>query len=197
MTPSSQTPRELLNKFYKENNFGDDGGNSIPYVKIELTKNVSFYFPNFDQRRRAVLKHDIHHILTGYPTTMAGESEISAWELGSGCKKYWAAFFIDMSGMMLGLWFNLPNVFKAFARGRRTKNLYSDLMSDDEVLGTKISELQKILLLNNDNKPHKSTITDFTVFIFYIMFGGIYSLLSFILLPFIIGYSLYVMLKKL
>ena len=73
-----QTPRELLDQFYTDNNFGDDGGQASSSVKIEITPKFAFYFPNFDARRKAVLKHDIHHLLTGYETSLSGESEISA-----------------------------------------------------------------------------------------------------------------------
>ena len=73
-----QTPREILSKFYADNRLEQDGGNSSSSVKIDLTPKFYFYFPNFDARRKAVVKHDIHHLLTGYETTVAGESEISA-----------------------------------------------------------------------------------------------------------------------
>jgi hypothetical protein len=43
----NKTPREILEQFYKDNNLGSDGGQSSSSVKIELTKNFHFYFPNF------------------------------------------------------------------------------------------------------------------------------------------------------
>ena len=77
------TPREILSKFYADNHLAQDGGQSSSFVKIELTSKFYFYFPNFNARRRAVVKHDIHHLLTAYETSVWGESEISAWEIAS------------------------------------------------------------------------------------------------------------------
>ncbi|RTY94987.1 hypothetical protein [Flavobacterium sp. GT3R68] len=101
---------------------------------MELTPNFHFYFPSFNARRKAVIEHDIHHLLTGYETTISGESQISAWEIAAGCKRYWAAFLIDTSGLMLGIATNFSTVLSAFARGRQTKNLYHDTFSTDEAL---------------------------------------------------------------
>ena len=44
---------------------------------------ITLPFPNTAGRRRWVDQHDIHHILTGYPTSWSGESKLSALELGS------------------------------------------------------------------------------------------------------------------
>ena len=94
---NNTTPGEILTKFYTGNNLEPDGGQKSSRVKIELAAGFHFYIPNFNARRKALLKHDIHHLHTEYSTTLSGESEISAWEIASGCKKYWAAFFIDTS----------------------------------------------------------------------------------------------------
>ena len=72
----SQTPRQLLPLFYKQYNLSNDGGQASFYVKIEFTKKIFIYFPNFEARRKAVFKHDIHHIATGYTSTFTGETEI-------------------------------------------------------------------------------------------------------------------------
>ena len=79
-----KTPRKLLPEFYKENNLGMEGGNNSASVRIEITKYFVLYFPNFSARKNAVLKHDIHHLITNYPSTFRGETEISAWEIASG-----------------------------------------------------------------------------------------------------------------
>lgn len=187
-----QTPREVLSKFYADNNLDQDGGQSSAHVKIELTPKFHFYFPNFNARRKAVIKHDIHHLLTGYETTVSGESEISAWEIASGCKNYWAAFIIDTSGTLLGIPFNLKGVLKAFSRGRKTKNLYHDMFSEDQALDTTISELRKNLYLDIHTKDTKPTFIDLILFSIFIFFGTIYSIISLTLLPFIILYTIYI-----
>ena len=191
----NQTPREILQKFYTDNHFGDDGGNSLPYVKIELTPKLYFYFPNFDARRKAVILHDIHHLVTGYKTTLAGESEISAWEIGSGCKSYWAAFFINTSGLMIGIPFNFFGVLKAFARGRKTKNLYHNTIPVEQAMDMQVSELKKHFDLDVYEKDNKVSFMDFLLFGAFALYGVIYSLLALLLLPFIVLYSLYVFFK--
>jgi ubiquinone biosynthesis protein Coq4 len=191
-----KTPREILNKFYADHNLEADGGQSKPYVKIDVTPKFHFYIPNFDARRKAVIKHDIHHLLTGYETTVAGESEISAWEVASGCKSYWAAFLIDVSGAMLGILFNFFGVLKAFARGRRTKNLYYDTLTTEQALDMKIGDLRKEFGLDKHPKDTKPTFTDFILFMLFVFFGGIYSLCLWIFLPFIIFYTIYIEIKS-
>lgn len=193
---NDKTPQEVLHQFYSDNNLGNDGGQKSQSVKIELTKRFHFYFPNFDARRKAVIKHDIHHLLTGYSTTLIGESEISAWEIASGCKKYWFAFFIDTSGFMMGLPLNFLRVLKAFSRGRRTRNLYDDLISTEAALNMKIGELKTYLDLDKFKDHVKPSPLDFTLFVLFTLFGLVYSVLILPLLPFIILYSIYIELYK-
>src|SRR5689334_23331167 len=112
------TPRKLLPAFYKQYNLGNDGGQSSSYVKIEFTNKIFLYFPNSDVRRKAVLKHDVHHIVTGYTSTFKGETEIGTWEIASGCRHYWIAFALDLHAMTAGALFNLPGIYRAFVKGR-------------------------------------------------------------------------------
>jgi hypothetical protein len=193
---NTQTPGQLLKKFYEENHLGADGGQSSPSVKIELTSWLNIYFPNFDARRKAVLKHDIHHMLTGYKTTFSEECEISAWEIGSGCKKYWAAFFIDTSATMMGIPVNPWRVLKAFARGRKTKNLYHDFYTNEIALDLPIEELKKQFGLDKYGIDTRPGFTDFILFTAFSVFGLLFSIASLLLLPFIIFYSVYHSLKR-
>lgn len=191
-----QTPRELLDQFYTDNNFGDDGGQASSSVKIEVTPKFAFYFPNFDARRKAVLKHDIHHLLTGYETSLSGESEISAWEIASGCKSYWAAFLINTSGTMLGIPINFFGTLKAFSRGRKTKNLYHGFISTEQVMDMKIGELRQHLQLDQHPIDTKPSFIDFILFSLFAFYGALFSFATLLLLPFILVYSVYVFLKK-
>jgi len=193
--PDSRTPREILSKFYSDNNLPSDGGQSSGCVEIKLSRNFRLYFPNFNARRKAVLKHDIHHLLTGYDTTVSGESEISAWEIASGCKNYWAAFLLDTSGFMLGFLVNYFGILKAFARGRRTKNLYYDMFSNEQALDMQVCELRNQLLLDKYTKNTKPTFTDFIQFSLLTAFGILFSILSWVLIPYIIVYTIYIMLN--
>ena len=191
----NQTPRELLPLFYADHNLGIDGGQSSSTVKIEVFKGVYFYVPNFDERRKAVLWHDIHHMLTGYSAaTFSGECEISAWEIGSGCKKYWAAFLIDTSGIVLGCYISPRKILQAYARGRRTKNLYHDLFPVEKVLNTPVSDLRKWLLLDTHPKETRATFSDVFSLGMFMVFAVLYSIFSVVFIPFLILYNIWIFL---
>jgi hypothetical protein len=189
----TRTPRDLLPAFYKQYELGEDGGQSSPHVKIEVTKKISLYFPNFPARRKAIFKHDVHHIVTGYTSTFKGETEIGAWEIGSGCRRYWAAFVLDMSGVMTGILFNFPGVYKAFVKGRRTRNLYSNSLIDAEVMNMPVAELRNKLLLTGYPENNYGNLTDMLLFAGLLLFGVIYATVSLLFLPFTLIYTFYIL----
>ncbi len=95
-------------------------------------------FPNTAQRVRSVRLHDLHHVLTGYPTSWAGEGEIGAWELATGCRDHWAAWALNFVATAIGGFVAPRRILRAFARGRRERNLYDEEFSDallDESVG--------------------------------------------------------------
>ncbi len=188
----NQTPREVLTQYYIDNGFLPDGGEASKSVKIYLLPSFPIYFPNFDSRRKVILKHDLHHLVTGYANDMAGESEISTWEIASGCKGYTTAFLINSSAVMTGVLFNLRCVLRAFARGRRTKNLYHDLITNNQAMDMKIAELRKVFDLDKVPIDTKPTLTDILLFGLFLVYGLVFSLSSVILIPLIFFYSLYV-----
>src|SRR4029450_3554253 len=89
-------------EYFRKNGFGEDGGYTLSWVKIMLGP-VPVWFPNTRGRRAALLQHDLHHIATGYDTTLVGEAEIGAWELASGCRHYYAAWVLNMGAVGIGL----------------------------------------------------------------------------------------------
>jgi hypothetical protein len=189
-------PADLLAEFYRANALPADGGQSSPFVKIQLTPKIAIYFPNFDSRRRAVLRHDVHHMVTGYSAaSLAGESEISAWEIASGCTRYPAAFFINTAGVLSGLPFNFRNGLRAFARGRRTRNLYHDTLTEEVFLHTPVHALKKHLLLDVHLQQTRPGIVDALLYIGFILFGILYSVLIIPLLIFVLGYTFYILIS--
>jgi len=192
----SQTPRDLLPAFYKQYQLDEDGGQSSSYVRIELAKKIFLYFPNFDARRKAIFKHDVHHMVTGYTSTFKGETEIGAWEIGSGCRHYWAAFALDIAAITPGMLFNPAGVYKAFVRGRRTKNLYSDSFTDEQVMDMRVADIRQSLLLNDHIGKTNGNLADFLLFVLLLLGGIIYSALSLLLTPFVLIYTAYIILKR-
>ena len=190
------TVKEALPVFYKDYHLAPDGGVNHSSVKIELMKGVCMYIPNVDARKKVVLKHDIHHLVTGYTGLLKGETEISAWELSTGCTSNWAAFTINTYGMMLGVPFNLPGLWRAWLRGKNTRNLYHEKYRDEQLLNEKVSDLKKELGLHEEHKQQANTLTAFVSFAGFLFFGTVFSIASFVLLPFAIGYSLIVSFLK-
>ena len=192
--PDHQTPSQLLPIFYATHNLGMDGGQSSPVVKMDIMKGIHFYIPNFDARRNAVLWHDIHHLVTGYSAShFLGECEISAWEIASGCRNYWAAFLINTSGVSLGCLINPKKIIQAYARGRRTKNFYHHLYSEEKVLNTPITELRSLLKLDLYSKETKATCGDILSLLGFLVFALVYSVVSIFSLPFLLLYNIWIM----
>ncbi|MBK9985372.1 MAG: hypothetical protein IPP15_24035 [Saprospiraceae bacterium] len=194
---NKMTPAELLPKFYEKNNLGDDGGLSSPVVRIEVNKRFHFFMPNYDARRKAVLWHDIHHLATGYSAaTFIGECEISAWEIASGCGKYWAAFIIDTSGVVLGCLINPRKIIQAYARGRRTSNLYHDTIPAETVMTMSIVDIQQALGLDKVSMESKASVKDLFNLGLFLIFGGLYSLVSIIQIPLLVLYNIWYAVKR-
>lgn len=79
---------------------------------------------NFKSRRQATAIHDVHHVLTGYDTSLVGEGQISAWELGSGYAPGDAAILFILLGTLTGLVVDRKKTWAAFKRGVISRNLY-------------------------------------------------------------------------
>lgn len=116
-------------RYFQENGFGERGGYDEPWVDFKVGP-LPFPFPNTKARVRAVAYHDLHHIVTGYRTDLAGEFEISAWELGAGCKDFGAAWALNLAGVAGGLVLAPRRVFRAFVRGRRSQTMYGDAIEE-------------------------------------------------------------------
>lgn len=137
--------REARSLYFEENDFGEDGGYSKPTATVYLF-GFPVAFPNTEGRKRAVVFHDFHHVLTGYKTNNMGESEISAWELGSGCSSYPFALAINTLGLLLGIFRSPRRILRAFVRGRSTQNVYG--RDVESLLAQELDSLRDELGLN-------------------------------------------------
>lgn len=178
------TLREARTRYFIDNDFGGPEGNYADrWVKVYLGP-VPVVFPNSAARVRAVRYHDLHHVLTGYATTMKGETEIAAWELASGCRAMAAAWVLNLLGLALGLVIDRKAAFAAFVRGRYSGNLYEgeDL---DGLLARPLGEQRAALRL--DREPPPPTAADGAAFVAYAAGGVALQLvvLAILLLPFV------------
>jgi len=146
---SELTLRDARAKYFALNRFGDDGGYDDNWVRVEYGW-LRFYFPNTRARVEVVRYHDLHHILTEYSTSMPGETEISAWEIATGCTANYAAWILNLLGFGFGLLINRRGVHRAFLRGRYSSNLYS-YSFDDHLLSSKVGEMRCLLRLDRLN----------------------------------------------
>jgi hypothetical protein len=156
---------EARAEYFRLNNFGEDGGYKERWIKTNIWR-IPIRLPNTEGRRKAVKLHDLHHVLTEYPTTWRGEAEISAWEVGSGgLRRYYAGWWLDVMNMAQGLVVNPRGLYRGFMRGRSSSNLYSREFSD-ELLEHEVGEYRRLLSL--DRPPNVPGFRDHLLFAFWI-----------------------------
>ncbi len=136
------TVRDGRTQYFALNKLGD-GGYTDRWVRFKVGP-LPLFFPNTQARIRAVRFHDIHHVLTEYSTSWAGEAEISAWEIVSDCAHHYAAWFLNLQAMAIGLLLDPAAVYGAFVRGRHCTNLYRAELND-ALFSTPIGELRQRL----------------------------------------------------
>jgi hypothetical protein len=129
---------KALRLYFADNGFGEDGGYTDAWVDFHLGP-IPFPFPNTASRKRAVRFHDLHHLVTGYRTDIAGEFQISDWEIGSGCRDFVAAWQLNLGGMGGGAVRWPRKTWQAFLRGRQSNNFY-DRAYDDTLLSMKVGD---------------------------------------------------------
>lgn len=78
--PPHWTLREARAQYFRENGLEEDGGYARDWVRIKIGP-VPISFPNTKGRRAALLPHDLHHVATGYDTTLVGEAESGGLDL--------------------------------------------------------------------------------------------------------------------
>jgi len=156
----AQTLREARERYFAAAGLGS-GGYDQKWVPLAMGP-LRFAIPNTAGRVRAVRYHDLHHVVTGYDTDWTGEGEIGAWEVASGCRGFVAAWMLNLFAMVLGSAISPERLFRAFVRGRHSRNLYGDAF-DDALLATSVGALRERLDL--DGPPPAPTTADLTAFL--------------------------------
>lgn len=135
---------------YDRNGFGVDGGVSLWWTPIKL-RWITIYIPT--RGERAMQIHDLHHVVTGYPTDFRGEGEVAAWELASGCRQWPAAFMLNLVSMVVGAALAPHRIVRAWARGRHASNLYGERDGIEHLLPRTVGELRAALGLDRPPPP--------------------------------------------
>jgi hypothetical protein len=173
----SHTLREARDVYFAANGFPAGGGYEAKWVDFELGP-IPMPFPNTDSRRRAVKLHDLHHLLTGYQTDIWGEFEISAWEVGAGCRDYYAAWALNLGGMAAGVLTKPKRIWHAFLRGRRSRSLYATGFSE-ALLDRRLGEVRAECSLDKRQvELEPANARDILAFLFYWQVGAWSSLAS-------------------
>ena len=137
--------KDALQIYFSEYHF-KDGGYADKYFKIKLWR-LYIPVPNIKARVDAVKIHDIHHLVTEYNALYKGEVEIGAWEIASGCGRYWVAWILNLSSFFIGILFYRRSLLKGFMDGRHAlTNLYSHSIYNDELLNRTVGELRNEIL---------------------------------------------------
>jgi hypothetical protein len=153
MTPAAETLEtvgQARARYFADAGFPPDGGYAEKFVQLAKLGPIPVGFPNSDARRRAVALHDLHHVATGYRTDWTGEAEISAWEVASGCGAFWFAWFINLQGMVMGWVVNPGATWRAFVRGRHSRNLYGEAGFSETLLRESVTSLRARLGLDRE-----------------------------------------------
>jgi hypothetical protein len=158
--------KHALAIYFEKNAFGADGGYNDAWVDFKLGP-IPFPFPNTKSRVRAVRYHDLHHIVTGYDTNVVGEFEISAWEIGAGCKDFAAAWVLNLGGTVAGVVRSPLRTFRAFVRGRRSRSFYG--MPYDEIERLSVTEARR--LTGTDAATPSASLADGILFTGSVVLG--------------------------
>ena len=168
------TLRDARARYFAANGFGADGGDSERWVEVRVGR-FPLWFPNTRGRRYSVKFHDLHHVLTGYPTSLRGETEIGAWEVSTGLGRHYVGWLLDLLALAAGLFINPRGVYRAFVRGRQSRNLFSREW-DERFLSRTVGEVRRSLGL--DEEPRRATARDNVAFVAWSLVGAAAYLIS-------------------
>jgi ubiquinone biosynthesis protein Coq4 len=126
---SEETLREALARFRRANGLSPDEATQ-PSWTCRLGP-LTLRLPNVAWRRRAIEAHDLHHVLTGTPCTLRGECRMAAWEFAAGGMPHRGAAAFCLPLVLLGTLIAPRATWRAYAAGRRMRNLHGVEIGDD------------------------------------------------------------------
>lgn len=162
MTSLTTTLRDARDAYLEANGFST-AAYTDKFVHFKFGP-LYLAFPSTGTRRKAIPFHDLHHVLTGYEATPIGEGEIGAWEVATGLRRLWAGWVLNLFAMGFALLFAPRRVYRAFIRGRHSRNLYGSEYTE-ELLDSSVSEMREKLGLSTEPK---ATPADKRAFVFWL-----------------------------
>jgi ubiquinone biosynthesis protein Coq4 len=88
--------------------------------------------------------HDLHHVATGYDSSLLGEAEISVFELraGSGTP---LIFFLCCGSILVGLFLSPRRMWQAWKAARGTRSLYKTKTPYETLLSMDVAQLRDLI----------------------------------------------------
>lgn len=161
--PASWSVRRARDAYLAENGFTTDAYDAkwtdASFLGVKLS------VPNTRRHRWAIMRHDLHHVATGYGTDMVGEAEVSAWEIRAARTLGLYVSSIVLGGALLGLFRAPLRTLEAFRAGKRVRFLYRGPDSDAEyeaLLNLTVGQLRALLGVPEDGvAKHPARLHDF------------------------------------
>ena len=162
MSQDAALIRDALANHYVAHGLPMDGGASNAWFNVRIGP-LTLRLPNPPARRRAVVMHDINHLVTGYNTTFSeGEMAIAAFEVGAGCGRLAIVWYINLSMLALALVVHPRAAFAAFMRGRRSASIYA---SDRDATALSAMSVEHVrTILGVDSTEARATFGDRALF---------------------------------
>lgn len=143
--PDDWTVEAARDAYLQENGF-TVAAYSDPTTAVSLL-GFTFHIPNTAPHKRAIMWHDLHHVVTGFGTNPTGEGEISAWELRrglAGLDLYVGAIVVGL--VALGLVVSPRRTIRAWREsGAQKGSLFPSTYNYDDVLKLRVGELRTML----------------------------------------------------
>lgn len=134
--------KEARGRFLTQNGFSFADYKARTFT-VKLLR-VPIKLPNTKAHQWATPLHDLHHVLTGYKTDWIGEAELAAWELRAGCKTV-IVYWLDFSGVLIGLCISPLRVWRAFRAADGSRTLYRDPNLCGSMMCMTVGEVRSVL----------------------------------------------------
>jgi hypothetical protein len=147
--PSSWTVREARDAYLAENGFTEEAYDAK--WTHGLFFGIPVVVPNTKKHRWAIMLHDLHHVALGFGTDLAGEAEISAWEVRHGLPSLGLYVgSIVFFGMLMGGVVAPKRTLDAFRAAKRARSLFALDLDYEKLLAMSVGELRELLGVPNE-----------------------------------------------
>jgi hypothetical protein len=118
----AETARTLHARFRRERGLNET--EECSGVWLATLGGLIVPLPNFRWRREILVQHDLHHIVTGFETTVSGELSLAAWELGLGCYSSIWAKSLCFGLLCAGIIAQPRKTIRSYRRGQKSAVAY-------------------------------------------------------------------------